>query len=110
MILELASDARSGVAEARAHFGATMAKSDALDDANVSKEARMVKDKAKGKKARLNGARARLAHVFADLSLISVTRFGAARQTGSRSISKPRLDAGKSMIQAIEEGDACVQE
>jgi hypothetical protein len=47
LLLDLASDARSVVAEAKAHFDAAMAKSDALDDADVSKVASIVRDMAK---------------------------------------------------------------
>ena len=70
-----------------------MAKSDALDDADVSKVARIIRDRAKVEEARLNGARARLAQASADLSAIFVARFRAAPQTGFGSNSKPRLDA-----------------
>jgi len=43
--------------------------------------------------ARLNGARARLAQVSADLSPISVARFGASRQPGS--LKPKQQDAGE---------------
>ncbi len=72
-----------------------MVKSDAMDDADASKVARIIRDKAKVEEARLNGARARLAHASTDLSAISVARFGAARQTGYGSNFRPRLDAGE---------------
>ncbi len=95
MLLELASDARSVVAEAKARFDAAMAKSDALDDSDVTKAAGIIKDKAKVEETRLNGARARLGQASADLSAISVTGFGAARQTVVGSSVKPRLDSGE---------------
>jgi len=93
LLLELASDARSVVAEAKARFDAAMAKSDALDDSDVTKAAGIVRDKAKAEETRLNGARARLAQASADLSAISVARFGAARQLPSS--SKPKLQEDK---------------
>jgi len=40
----LASDARSVVAEAKARFDVAMAKSDALDDADVSKVSVIIRD------------------------------------------------------------------
>jgi 3-methyladenine DNA glycosylase Tag len=93
LLLELASDARSVIAEAKARFDAAMAKSDALDDSDVTKAAGIVRDQAKVEETRLNGARARLAQASADLSAISVARFGAARQP-ARS-SKPKLQDDK---------------
>ncbi len=48
-------------------------------------------DMAKVEEARLNGARARLAQALADLSAISVARFGAVRQTVGGSSSKSKL-------------------
>jgi hypothetical protein len=95
MILDLASDARSVVAEAKARFDASMAKFDALDDYDVTKAAGIVMDKAKVEETRLNGACARLAQASANLSAISMARFGAARHTGARSSVKPRLDSGE---------------
>jgi hypothetical protein len=47
LLLELASDARSVVVEAKARFDVAMAKSDALDDADVSKVAGNVRVRAK---------------------------------------------------------------
>ena len=61
----MASDARSAVAEAKARFDKTMAKSDALDDADVSKGARITRDKAKMEKVRLISAHARLVQASA---------------------------------------------
>ena len=102
LLLELASDARSVVAEAKARFDAAMAKSDALDDSDVTKAAGIVRDKAKAEETRLNGARARLAQASADLSAISVTRFGAARQTGAGNSVKPRLDPGEARSKLLK--------
>ncbi len=79
LLSDLASEARSVVAEATARFEAALAKSDALDDADVTKVAGIIRDRAKVQEARLNGARARLAQASADLSAISVARFGASR-------------------------------
>ena len=71
LLLELdGMDARSVVAEAKARFDASMAKSDALDDSDVTKAAGIVRGKAKMEETRLNGARARLAQASADLSAI----------------------------------------
>jgi hypothetical protein len=92
LLLYVALDARNVVAEAKARFDAAMAKSDALDDADVSKVASIVKDKAKVKEARLNGARARLAQASANLFAISVARVGASRQPNSL---KPKLQEDK---------------
>ena len=39
LLLDMASDARSVVAQAKARFDAAMAKSDALDDADITKVA-----------------------------------------------------------------------
>jgi len=89
LLMDIASDARSAVAEVKARFDAATAKADALDDADASKGASITKDKAKVEEARLNGARAKLAQVSADLSAIAVARFGAARQHASGSTSKP---------------------
>ena len=80
LLLDLASDARSVVAKAKARFDAAMAKSDALDDADVSKVTVMISDKAKVDEARLNGARAMLAQASTYLFAISVARFVASRQ------------------------------
>ena len=82
LFLYLASDARSVVAEAKARFDVAMVKSDAMDDANVSKVPKIVRDRAKVEEARLNGARARHAQASAYLFAISVARFGASRQPG----------------------------
>ena len=90
LLMDLASDARSAVAEAKARFDAATAKADALDDADVSKVANVVKDKAKVEEARLNGARAMLSQASADLSAIAVARFGPARQHASGSSSKAK--------------------
>ncbi len=95
LLFDLASDARSVVAEAKARFDATMVKSDAMDDADVSKVSRIIRDMAKVEEARLNGASAWLAQASADISAISVAKFGAARQTGFGSSPKPRLDTGE---------------
>ncbi len=91
LLLELASDARSAVAEAKARFDAAMAKADAMNDANDTKAAGITRDMTKVEEARLNGARARLAKASADLSAISVARFGAVRQTAGGSSSKSKL-------------------
>jgi len=99
LLLELASDARSVVTEAKARFDAPMAKSDALDDSDVTKAART---QPKVEEARLNGARARLAQASVDLSAIFVARFGAPRQTGSGSRSKPRLDSGGAGLKLLK--------
>ena len=95
LLLELASDARSVVAEAKARFDAAMAKSDALDDSDVTKATGIVRDNAKAGETRLNGARAKLAQASANLSEIFVAIFGAARQNGVGSSVKPRLDPGE---------------
>ena len=79
-----------------------MAKLDALDDSDVTKVTGIVRDIAKVKEARLNGARARLEQASADLCAISVPRFGADRQTGSGSSSKPRLDAGEARSKLLK--------
>ena len=63
LFLELASDARSVVAEAKARFNASMAKSDALDDFDVTNAARVVRDKAKMEET-VTGDRARNLAVF----------------------------------------------
>jgi len=105
LLLDQASDARSVVAEAKACFDVTMAKSDALDDADVSKVASIVRDKAKVEEARLNGARVMLAHASAYLSAISVARFGASRQPSSL---KPKLQEDKESNKLyFEEEAAC---
>ena len=95
LLLELTSDARSVVAEAKARFDAVMPKLDAMDDADVYKVARVVRDIAKVKEDRLGNARARLADAYADLYAISVARFGNARQTGFGSSSEPWLNTGE---------------
>jgi len=87
LLLDLASYARSIVAEAKARFDPATAKSDTLDDVDVSKVAEVGKDKAIVEEARLNGARPRLAQAWAYLFVISVARFGASRQPGT---SKPK--------------------
>ena len=92
LLLELASDARSVVAEAKARFDAAMAKSDALNDADVSKVSCIARDRAKVEEARLYGARARLAQASADLFAISVASFGSSRQPSSL---KPKLQEDK---------------
>jgi hypothetical protein len=102
LLLDLASDATSVVAKAKARFDGALAKSDALDDADVSKVARIIKDKAKVEEACLNGARARLAQASSDMSAIYVARFGAARHTGSWSNSKLRLDAGEAKSKLLK--------
>ncbi len=56
----MASDARIAVAEAKARFDASMAKSDALDDVDATNGAGQTMGKAKVEEARLNGARSRL--------------------------------------------------
>ncbi len=91
LLLDLASDALSVVAEAKARFDGAMAKSDALDDADISKVAGIVMDRAKVEEARLIGARARLEQASANLSAISVARFGAVRQIAGCSSSKSKL-------------------
>ncbi len=68
-----------------------MEKADALDDANDTKAVGVTRDRSKVEEARLNGARARLAQASADLSAISVARFGAIRQTAGGSSSKSKL-------------------
>ena len=73
LLLDLASDARSVVAEATARFEAALAKSDALDDADATKVAGIIRDRAKVEEARLTGARARLAQASADLSAIRIS-------------------------------------
>ena len=93
LLLELASEARSVVAEAKARFDAAMAKSDALDDSDITKATRIVMDKAKVEETRLNSTRDKLEQASADLSAISVARFGAARQPVSS--SKPKLQDDK---------------
>jgi hypothetical protein len=97
MLLDMASDARSVVAEATARFEAALAKSDALDDADVTKVAGIIRDMAKVEEARLNGARARLAQASADLSAIYVARFGASRQPSSMK-PKPQDDKESSKL------------
>jgi len=92
LLLELASDARSVIAESKARFDVPMAKSDALDDADVSKLSGIVKDMAKVEEARLNGARARLAQASACLFAISVARLGSSRQPNNL---KPKLQEDK---------------
>ena len=92
LLLELASDARSVVAEAKDRFDVAMAKSDTLDDANVSKVACIVMDRAKVEEIRLNGARARLAQASTNLYAIFVARFGSSRQPSSL---KPKLQEDK---------------
>jgi hypothetical protein len=70
-----------------------MAKSDALDDADVFKVTRLVTDIAKMEEASLKGARVRLEQAFANLFSIYVARLGASRHPGS---SKPKQqDAGE---------------
>ncbi len=92
--MKFTSDARSAVAEAKARFDATMAKSDALDDADATKGADVTKNKVKTEEARLN-ARARLVQASANLYEMYVASFGAARQSASVSGSKPnQLDVG----------------
>jgi hypothetical protein len=88
MLLVPASDERSAVAEAKARFDAAMAKSDALDDTDVSKVAGISMYKVE--EACLIGARAWLAQASAHLSAISVARFGAARQSANGSSSKTK--------------------
>ena len=90
LLTSLVVDARNIVAESKARYDTAMAKSDALDDADQSKVAGLVRDKAKTEEARLNGARARLAQASADLAATSVARFGASRQPGSGSTLKPK--------------------
>ena len=70
-----------------------MAKFDALEDADVSKVSRIIRDKAKVEEVCLNVARARLAHASADLSAIVVARFGSSRQPASS--AKPKLQDDK---------------
>ncbi len=69
-----------------------MAKSDALDDADVSKVSGIVRDMAKVVEARLNGALARSAQASAYLFAISVASFGSFRQPNSL---KPKLQEDK---------------
>ena len=95
----MASDARSVVAKAKARFDATMAKSDAYDDADVSKVSGIIRDMAKVEEARLNGARARLAKASADLSAISVAKFGSCRQPN---IAKPKLQDDRESIKLMK--------
>ncbi len=105
LLSELASDARSAVAKAKARFDAVMA---TLEDADVSKGAALTRDKAKLEDARLNGARAGFTQASASLSAISVARFGAARRPGS-SNPKQQDDGEGSSKQAIEEEATCAQ-
>jgi hypothetical protein len=73
-----------------------MAKSDALDDPDVSKVAGRVKDKAKVEEARLNGARVTLAQASVYFFEISVVRFGAARQSASANgLKAKQLNSGE---------------
>ncbi len=103
LLLDLASDARSVVAEAKARFDTSMAKPDALDDADISKMACIVKDRSKVEEVCLNGARARLAQASADLSAVSVARFGAAIQTAVGNNLKSKLtEEGEGKIKFLK--------
>ena len=96
ILADLVSHAMDVVADDTTRFKITLAKPDALGDDDTPKVVRMVRDRTKIEETRLNGARARLAHASAYLFVISVARFGAARQPGIESNSKPRqLEPGE---------------
>ncbi len=91
LLFDLASDARSVVAEAKSSFRRNNGEIGRSRRRRYLQGASIVRDRAKVGEARLNGARARLAQASANVSAISVARFGAVRQTAGGSSSKSKL-------------------
>ena len=76
-------DERRAVAEAHVRFESALAKSDNLQDDDVSPTAKLVRERTAVEEARLNGARARMAVARDSLATFSVSVFGALPRTAT---------------------------